>query len=267
MTTGSIDDPTDPSNKYVGVAVTTSESTDPYECNASASVKVSGTGTLAVDITMEGMKFSSAMPMAITFVARGIEGTLSEEDRKYHFSSSTVVPEIGGVPTEQFTMSNFAGVFDEYNFKLEFDITISSVDYHVLYDTTIPPSYSYYGESTTTSSSTVPFQSEASAKIELNSLGSPFTVDVTMEGMKFSSSMPMAITFRVKNVNCVISEEDKKSHFSLSSVVPEIGGIPSESYTMRNFKGVFDDAGYTLEFDFTMSSVEYHVKYESVVVK
>lgn len=82
-----------------------------------------------------------------------------------------------------------------------------------------------------------------------------YTASVTMESISFVSAMP-AQTMTLPDMP--YSVQSGVTTISADSVVPEIAGLPYDSYTISNFVGVIDNQELSVTFScLSVYSVEY----------
>lgn len=125
---------------YDAIAVTravSEQGIDPFNDNIEVVVKMTKFTEAVLDITINDIRFSEMMPVAINFMLKDFPFTVGE-NKEWYFDQKSVVPLIGGVPNPTYTLQNVKGAYTGNDLILDFDITMHYVDYHVRISTEDP---------------------------------------------------------------------------------------------------------------------------------
>lgn len=238
---------------------------DEYTDNATVTIESTDITKPYLNFLIEGVKFVPMMP-DVTFLVSNVAWKLYASDDKndplynaWIVNEKSVIPTVGGVEREEYTMHNFVGTVSDNGVTLEFDVNFGGVVYHATFGKndalqTWEAQYScsatvYMGSDTanaTTDDLTITFfQANLSKQV----------ATITFKDFRFVPQMP-EITFTLNNVPFSFSEDGTMRMFNVASLVPEVNGEPYEQYTMTNFKGAA--ARNSLMLDFDLSSMQAH---------
>ncbi len=216
-----------------------------------------------MSITMRGVKFSDKMPMTLDIVLDGIP--CIEGDGVLMFSCSDIVPLVAGKADEAYRFKFIAGRVNADATGITFvaqmaeDLAAHVAGMVFAYDAgqgsgsdVVPPpsvdDFSYGFTGTLQAGGYV--QPSASVSVAVNREAG--TVDIKMNGVKFSDRMPMALDITLCGLVC--ENVNGKMVFSGSDVVPLIGTVSSENYTFASVSGEFDMGSSTLLLNARMAS-------------
>lgn len=109
-------------------------------------------------------------------------------------------------------------------------------------------------------------EDNASVIIYQGDITEPY-MNITIEGVRFVPMMP-DVDFLVENVQFSLSPTDDPNDplyhawvFNMGSVVPKVGNVPREEYTMYNFQGNLTDNAVRIDFDVNFRGVIYHASF------
>lgn len=232
-----------------------------YTDNATVTVEMKDITKPYFNLSIEGVKFVPMMPdvnFLISDVPFKIYASDDVNDPLYGswvFNQSSVVPTVGGVAREEYTMHNFKGSISDYGYVVEFDVNFGGSIYHASFgkievvqtweadfDATaivvLNP-----GENST--------YSEDEFKISFAQANlSKQVVDITLEGLRFVEQMP-EITMQLRNVPFSYSDDGAQRQFNVAAVIPTVGGEEMAQYTISNLTGSVSKSSISLNCDIT----------------
>lgn len=219
-----------------------------YTDNAAVTVEVKDVTTPYINLLIEGVKFVPMMPdvnFLVSDIFFKVYPSNDTNDPLYGswiFSEKSVVPTVGGVPREEYTMLNFVGSISDNGVVVDFDVNFGGVVYHATFgkndalqtweaeykataDVVLNPGTE--GAMTSTDETLVSFaQANLSKQV----------VNITFKDFRFVAMMP-EITFTLTDVPFSFSEDGTMRMFNVASIVPTIGDQKFDQYTMTNFTG------------------------------
>lgn len=231
-----------------------------YTDNASVTVEVKDITKPYINLLIEGVKFVPMMP-DVNFLVSDIQFKLypsnDTNDPLYGswiFNEKSVVPTVGGVPREEYTMLNFVGSISDNGVVVDFDVNFGGAIYHATFgkndavqtweaeykataDVVLNPGTE--GAMTSTDETLVSFAQANLSKQVAN---------ITFKDFRFVAMMP-EITFTLKDVPFSFSEDGTQRLFNVASIVPAIGDEKFDQYTMTNFTGTVTNNNVMLSCD------------------
>lgn len=231
-----------------------------YTDNASVTVEVKDITKPYINLLIEGVKFVPMMP-DVNFLVSDIQFKLypsnDTNDPLYGswiFNEKSVVPTVGGVPREEYTMLNFVGSISDNGVVVDFDVNFGGAIYHATFgkndalqtweaeykataDVVLNP-----GTEGAISSTDETLVSFAQANL------SKQVANITFKDFRFVAMMP-EITFTLKDVPFSFSEDGTQRLFNVASIVPTIGEEKFDQYTMTNFTGSVTNNNVMLSCD------------------
>lgn len=119
---------------------------------------------------------------------------------------------------------------------------------------------------TTNTESGVAYTDNASVTVEVKDITKPY-INLLIEGVKFVPMMP-DVNFLVSDIQFKLYPSNDTNDplygswiFNEKSVVPTVGGVPREEYTMLNLIGSISDNGVVVDFDVNFGGVVYHATF------
>ena len=228
-----------------------------------------------INLTIEGVRFVAMMP-DVNFVLENVPFKLYASDDKndplygsWVFSEKSIVPTVGGVPREEYTMLNFNGTISNNGLVIDFDVNFGGVIYHATfgknealqtwnaeYDASaivvINP-----GENSTSTTDELTLQfSQANLSKQV--------VDITVKNLRFVPQMP-DIVFVLKDVPFSYSEDGTRRLFNVASVVPQVNDQAYTQYTMSTLTGSVSNGALTLDCD--IAAMNAHISISGTVKK
>jgi hypothetical protein len=242
--------------------VTTNNSTgEEYVDNATVTLEMKDITKPHFNLSIEGVKFVPMMPdvnFLISDVPFKIYASDDVNDPLYGswvFNQSAVIPTVGGVAREEYTMHNFKGSISDYGYVVEFDVNFGGSIYHASFgkievvqtwDATFDATAIVVlnpGENST--------YSEDEFKISFAQANlSKQVVDITLEGLRFVEQMP-EITMQLRNVPFSYSDDGAQRQFNVAAVIPTVGGEEMAQYTISNLTGSVSKSSISLNCDIT----------------
>lgn len=232
-----------------------------YTDNATVTVEMKDITKPYFNLSIEGVKFVPMMPdvnFLISDVPFKIYASDDVNDPLYGswvFNQSSVVPTVGGVAREEYTMHNFKGSISDYGYVVEFDVNFGGSIYHASFgkievvqtwDATFDATAIVVlnpGENST--------YSEDEFKISFAQANlSKQVVDITLEGLRFVEQMP-EITMQLRNVPFSYSDDGAQRQFNVAAVIPTVGGEEMAQYTISNLTGSVSKSSISLNCDIT----------------
>lgn len=231
-----------------------------YTDNASVTVEVKDITKPYINLLIEGVKFVPMMP-DVNFLVSDIQFKLypsnDTNDPLYGswiFNEKSVVPTVGGVPREEYTMLNFVGSISDNGVVVDFDVNFGGAIYHATFgkndavqtweaeykataDVVLNPGTE--GAMTSTDETLVSFAQANLSKQVAN---------ITFKDFRFVAMMP-EITFTLKDVPFSFSEDGTQRLFNVASIVPAIGDEKFDQYTLTNFTGTVTNNNVMLSCD------------------
>ncbi len=231
-----------------------------YTDNAAVTVEVKDITKPYINLLIEGVKFVPMMP-DVNFLVSDIQFKLypsnDTNDPLYGswiINEKSVVPTVGGVPREEYTMLNFVGSISDNGVVVDFDVNFGGVIYHATFgkndavqtweaeykataDVVINPGAE--GAMTSTDETLVSFaQANLSKQV----------VNITFKDFRFVAMMP-EITFTLKDVPFSFSEDGSQRLFNVATIIPTVGDQKYDQYTMTNFTGSVTNNNVMLNCD------------------
>jgi hypothetical protein len=232
-----------------------------YTDNATVTVEMKDITKPYFNLSIEGVKFVPMMPdvnFLISDVPFKIYASDDVNDPLYGswvFNQSAVIPTVGGVAREEYTMHNFKGSISDYGYVVEFDVNFGGSIYHASFgkievvqtwDATFDATAIVVlnpGENST--------YSEDEFKISFAQANlSKQVVDITLEGLRFVEQMP-EITMQLRNVPFSYSDDGAQRQFNVAAVIPTVGGEEMAQYTISNLTGSVSKSSISLNCDIT----------------
>ena len=232
-----------------------------YTDNATVTVEMKDITKPYFNLSIEGVKFVPMMPdvnFLISDVPFKIYASDDVNDPLYGswvFNQSAVIPTVGGVAREEYTMHNFKGSISDYGYIVEFDVNFGGSIYHASFgkievvqtwDATFDATAIVVlnpGENST--------YSEDEFKISFAQANlSKQVVDITLEGLRFVEQMP-EITMQLRNVPFSYSDDGAQRLFNVAAVIPTVGGEEMAQYTISNLTGSVFKSSISLNCDIT----------------
>lgn len=231
-----------------------------YTDNATVTVEMKDITKPYFNLSIEGVKFVPMMPdvnFLISDVPFKIYASDDVNDPLYGswvFNQSAVIPTVGGVAREEYTMHNFKGSISDYGYVVEFDVNFGGSIYHASFGKidvvqTWEAAYDAVatvvinpGENSTYSEDefTISFaQANLSKQV----------VDITLEGLRFVEQMP-EITMQLRNVPFSYSDDGSQRLFNVATITPTVDGQAME-YTITNLTGNVSKGAVLLDCDIT----------------
>ena len=232
-----------------------------YTDNATVTVEMKDITKPYFNLSIEGVKFVPMMPdvnFLISDVPFKIYASDDVNDPLYGswvFNQSAVIPTVGGVAREEYTMHNFKGSISDYGYVVEFDVNFGGSIYHASFgkievvqtwDATFDATAIVVlnpGENST--------YSEDEFKISFAQANlSKQVVDITLEGLRFVEQMP-EITMQLRNVPFSYSDDGAQRQFNVAAVIPTVGGEEMAQYPISNLTGSVSKSSISLNCDIT----------------
>ena len=250
------------SKSIEGNMVTTNNSTgEEYVDNATVTLEMKDITKPYFNLSIEGVKFVPMMPdvnFLISDVPFKIYASDDVNDPLYGswvFNLTSVVPTVGGVAREEYTMHNFKGSISDYGLVVDFDVNFGGQIYHASFgkieevqtwEATFDAIASVIlnpGENSTVQ------EDEFRISFEQANL-SKQVVDIILENIRFVEQMP-EITMVFKNVPFSYSEDGSQRLFNVASIVPTVGGESMPQYTVTSLTGSVSKSALLLDCDIT----------------
>jgi hypothetical protein len=230
-----------------------------YVDNAIVTVEMADITKPYFDLKIEGIKFVPMMPdvnfliSAVPFKLYASDDTNDPLYGSWVFNESAVVPTVGGVSREEYTMLNFVGSISDHGVVIDFDVNFGGVIYHATFGRndalqTWEAEYTANaivainpGEGSTSSDDELTlsfFQANLSKQV----------TNITFKDFRFVPMMP-EITFTLADVPFSFSEDGTQRMFNVATIVPTIGEQKYEQYTMTNFTGTVSNNTVMLSCD------------------
>lgn len=241
--------------------VTSAEYTD----NATVTIEMKDITKPYVTLKIEGIKFVAMMP-DVNFELADIPFTVyaSEDSNDPLYGSwiinqSAIVPTVGGVTRDEYTMHNFKGNISDYGVVLEFDVNFGGIIYHATFgknqavqswDADFKATATIVmnpGENatSTTEELTISFSQENLSKQ---------IVDIVLKDIRFVPQMP-EVTFTLKSVPFSYSENGSQRLFNVATIVPCVGEEQYQQFTLSSFTGSVSKGEVMLDCDIPSMNV------------
>ena len=248
------------SKTFDGDVVTTNvESGAAYTDNASVVVEMKDITKPYINLSIEGIKFVAMMP-DVNFLLSNVPFKLYASNDKndplygsWTINEKSIVPTVGGVAREEYTMHNFIGSISDYGVVLDFDVNFGGVIYHATFGKN---DALQTWEATYTSAAIVtlnPGDSSTSYSDDITLIISQANfskqvANITFKDFRFVPQMP-EITMTLTDVPFVFSDDGTQRMFNVASIVPKVGGEQYPQYTMSNITGSATNNSVMLNFD------------------
>ncbi len=179
------------------------------------------------------------------------------------FNESAVVPTVGGVSREEYTMLNFKGSISDYGYVIDFDVNFGGTLYHASFGK-LDAVQTW--EASFTATATVVMNPGENSMVQEDEFTISFAqanlskqvVDITLAGLKFVEQMP-EITMEFKNVPFSYSEDGAQRLFNVATITPTVGGEAVAEYTISDFTGSVSKSSVMLDCDIAMMNAHVSV--------
>ena len=119
---------------------------------------------------------------------------------------------------------------------------------------------------TVNTSTGVEYTDNATVTVEMKDITKPY-FDLKIEGVKFVPMMP-DVNFLISAVPFKLYASDDTNDplygswaVAEEAIVPTVGGVSREEYTLYNFRASIFDDGVTLDFDVNFGGVIFHARF------
>lgn len=235
------------------------ESNAEYTDNATVIVEMKDITKPYVNLRIEGIKFVAMMP-DVNFALSDVPFTLYASDDtndplygSWTFNEKALVPTVGGVAREEYTMYNFKGNLSDFGLFLSFDVNVGGTIYHAT-----------FGENNAVQTWTASFQAKATVVIKegdnsttsedsfdlsfLQENLSKQIVDISLSGLRFTPQMP-EVSIVLKAVPFSYSEDGSQRLFNVATLVPLVDNEPLQEFTLTNFTGTLSKSEVIIDCD------------------
>lgn len=240
-----------------------------YVDNAIVTVEMADITKPYFDLKIEGIKFVPMMPdvnfliSAVPFKLYASDDTNDPLYGSWVFNESAVVPTVGGVSREEYTMLNFKGSISDYGYVIDFDVNFGGTLYHASFGK-LDAVQTW--EASFTATATVVMNPGENSMVQEDEFTISFAqanlskqvVDITLAGLKFVEQMP-EITMEFKNVPFSYSEDGAQRLFNVATITPTVGGEAVAEYTISNFTGSVSKSSVMLDCDIAMMNAHVSV--------
>ena len=240
-----------------------------YVDNAIVTVEMADITKPYFDLKIEGVKFVPMMPdvnfliSAVPFKLYASDDTNDPLYGSWVFNESAVVPTVGGVSREEYTMLNFKGSISDYGYVIDFDVNFGGTLYHASFGK-LDAVQTW--EASFTATATVVMNPGENSMVQEDEFTISFAqanlskqvVDITLAGLKFVEQMP-EITMEFKNVPFSYSEDGAQRLFNVATITPTVGGEAVAEYTISNFTGSVSKSSVMLDCDIAMMNAHVSV--------
>lgn len=255
-------------SEFVGVMTTVNTSTQSsYEDDTTIRLIQEKLTVPEVDIELNGVRFVAQMP-DVNFTLKDLAFSIYTSDDEndpllgyYKISYKSVIPYVGDVPREDYTMHNFVAYIGDRTINIDFDVKFGEHTYHAAFRLDEPTEEEAYwsrsyaanmqvvgGGSTFTNEPMVYVEQWSKTKQQLT---------IELYYVKFSPMMPET-TFTMLNIPFYTTETSTSRFVDVETVIPvDAEGNPKAEYAMDNVKGRFDDNLLSLTFDVTLGGTTY----------
>lgn len=248
------------SKTFDGDVVTTNvESGAAYTDNASVVVEMKDITKPYINLSIEGIKFVAMMP-DVNFLLSNVPFKLYASNDKndplygsWTINEKSIVPTVGGVAREEYTMHNFIGSISDYGVVLDFDVNFGGVIYHATFGKndalqTWEAAYTSAAIVTLNPGDSSTSYSDDITLIISQANFSKQVANITFKDFRFVPQMP-EITMTLTDVPFVFSDDGTQRIFNVASIVPKVGGEQYPQYTMSNITGSATNNSVMLNFD------------------
>ena len=240
-----------------------------YVDNAIVTVEMADITKPYFDLKIEGIKFVPMMPdvnfliSAVPFKLYASDDTNDPLYGSWVFNESAVVPTVGGVSREEYTMLNFKGSISDYGYVIDFDVNFGGTLYHASFGK-LDAVQTW--EASFTATATVVMNPGENSMVQEDEFTISFAqanlskqvVDITLAGLKFVEQMP-EITMEFKNVPFSYSEDGAQRLFNVATITPTVGGEAVAEYTISDFTGSVSKSSVMLDCDIAIMNAHVSV--------
>lgn len=230
-----------------------------YTDNALVTVEMVDITKPYVNLNIEGVKFVPMMPDVNFFLADipfKLYPSNDVNDPLYGswvFELPSIVPTVGGVAREEYTMLNLKGSITDNGIVMEFDVNFGGVIYHATFGKNEDVKS---WEATFNATATVVINPGSESQSSTDEIVLSFKqanlskqiVDITVSGLKFAAAMP-EINLELTDVPFALSEDGTQRLFNVATVVPQVDGQKMEQYTITNLTGTVANNSVMLDCD------------------
>lgn len=259
-------------SEFVGVMTTVNTSTQSsYEDAATIRIIQEKLTVPEVDIELNGVRFVSPMP-EVNFTLKDLAFSIYTSDDEndpllgyYKISYMSVIPYVGDVPREDYTMHNFIAYIGDRTINIDFDVNFGGQVYHAAFRLDEEKEEeAYWSQSYMANMQVVgggsTYTNDAMVYVEQWSKSKP-QLTIELYYVKFSSMMPET-KFTMLNIPFYTIDGSEARIVEVETVVPiDVNGNPNAEYAMDNVRGRFEDALLSLSFDVVLGGTTYKVSF------
>lgn len=255
-------------SEFVGMMTTVNTSTQSaYEDPTTVRIIQEKLTIPEVDIEINDVKFVPMMP-DVNFTIEDLAFSVYTSDDVndpllgfYKINYMSVVPKVGGVAREDYTMHNFIAYIGDQTINIDFDVNFGGAVYHAAFRLADNADEAEWESSYEVVASTVgagaTFTDDATvtavqeSKLEL--------LTITLNNIRFNQMMP-EVNFTLLNIPFDMVGDSKTRNVEVETVIPIVGSNPMPTYAMDNLRGTFDEnGGCSLSFEITLGGATYNV--------
>lgn len=248
------------SKSIEGNMVTTNNSTgEEYVDNATVTLEMKDITKPYFNLSIEGVKFVPMMP-DVNFLISDIPFKIYASDDvndplygSWVYNLTSVVPTVGGIAREEYTMHNFKGSISDYGYVVDFDVNFGGQIYHASFGK-IEVVQTW--EAAFDATATVVLNPGENSTIQEDAFRISFeqanlskqVVDIFLDGLRFVEQMP-EISMQLKNVPFSYSEDGSQRLFNVATIIPTVGGESMPQYTISSLTGSVSKSTLLLDCD------------------
>ncbi len=203
-------------------------------------------------------------------------GTDKELEGAWIIDIASMVPYVDGALDEEYRLSNIKGVIDDYEWTMDFDVTLSGTTYHISYESNfddgsnlIDPKWTQTvtGKLDTASPESGDIlHTESAASITGKMGAGTKTLDLTLNGVKFLDSMPEAVTVTLKALPFELYNGDDKNLagawiVKADNVAATSNGGEYTALGFSNLNATISPKEWTLSFTLTQTGADGDTRY------
>lgn len=251
------------------------QTSDRYEENKIGSViDMDDATTSIINFTLQNFKLSLPMDVIKSMTLQNLRFTVSDGTDEgipvgsWKISATELTPLINDVQDNTYKVRNLNGVISDYYIRFTFEIETSGRTYNVTYNVAQSWNKNIVGDFTTSDADgNEVFVDEAvkSTVYVADILNKSF--DLKISAIQFVEQMPLMNI----DVPGIPYTSDKPDGEPLSgtwtvlpcTIVPTIGGVAYEQYTMTDFQGTIDENDFNFSFNIQYNGQTYTVTYSN----
>lgn len=251
------------------------QTSDRYEESKIKSVIDMDDATASIlDFTLNDFKLSLPMNTIKSMTMPNLRFSVTDGTEEgipvgsWKISVSELTPLINDVQDETYKVRNLNGIISDYYIKFTFELETSGQKYNVTYSVTQSWNKNIVGDFTTSDAEGNSIYVDEAVKSTVY-LGDVLekSFDLKISGVQFVQNMPL-MNIDLPGIPFTSDASDSEPlsgtwNILPCTIVPTIGGVAYEQYTMTNFQGTIDENDFEFSFNIQYDGQTYTVTYSN----